>query len=145
MNFKDHFSGQADLYARARPHYPAALFEWIAAQSPARECAWDVACGNGQASAALQSDPRIEYRVESAEHGSLADHSVDAITVTQALHWFDLTRFIDEVRRVAEPGTLFAAWSYANCNVDAQVDAVIAHLYDGILGEYLAARAAAGG
>lgn len=156
MEFKDHFSGHAGLYAQARPHYPDALFDWIAQQSPARDCAWDVACGNGQASIALarhfrdviatdpsaqqisqaQRHPRIEYRVEAAEHGSLQDRSVDAITIAQALHWFDLLRFVGEVRRVARPGALFAAWSYAGCSVDANVDAVIARLYDDILGEY---------
>jgi len=156
MEFKDHFSGHAGLYAQARPHYPDALFDWIAQQSPARDCAWDVACGNGQASIALarhfrdviatdpsaqqisqaQRHPRIEYRVEAAEHGSLQDRSVDAITIAQALHWFDLLRFVGEVRRVARPGALFVAWSYAGCSVDANVDAVIARLYDDILGEY---------
>ena len=156
MEFKDHFSGHAGLYAQARPHYPDALFDWIAEQSPARDCVWDVACGNGQASVALarhfraviatdpsaqqvsqaQRHPRIEYRVEVAESSSLPDHSVDAITVAQALHWFDLPRFIGEVRRVARPGALFVAWSYAGCHVDAKVDAVIDRLYDGILGEY---------
>lgn len=156
MNFKDHFSGHAGLYAQARPRYPAALFDWIAGQSPAHERAWDAACGNGQASVALarhfgqviatdpstqqiaeaQADPRIEYRVEPAERSSLADDSADAITVAQALHWFDLARFVEEVRRVARPGALFAAWSYANCSVTPEIDAVIARLYDGILGAY---------
>ena len=46
MNFKDLFSGHSDLYLRARPLYPAALFEWIAAEAPARDCAWDAGCGN---------------------------------------------------------------------------------------------------
>jgi SAM-dependent methyltransferase len=156
LNFKDHFSGHADLYAQARPRYPGALFEWIARQSPMRRCVWDVACGNGQASVALaekfdrvvatdpsaqqitqaQRHPRVEYRVEPAEHSSMEDRSVDAVTVAQALHWFDLPRFVEEVRRVARPGALFAAWSYAGCNVGAKVDAVIARLYEGILGEY---------
>ena len=156
MNFKDHFSSHAGLYAQGRPHYPQALFDWIAQTAPVRECAWDAACGNGQASTALaekfarvvatdpsaqqieqaQRHPRIEYRVEAAEHSSLENHSADAITVAQALHWFDLPRFVEEVRRVARPGALFAAWSYAGCSVTAEVDAVIARLYDGILDEY---------
>ncbi len=156
MNFKDHFSGHAGLYAQARPHYPDALFDWIAQTAPARTCAWDAACGNGQASVALarhfdrvvatdpsaqqiaqaQPDPRIDYRVEPAERSSLADGWADAVTVAQALHWFDLPRFIEEVRRVARPGALFVAWCYANCNVMPQVDQVIARLYDGILGAY---------
>lgn len=156
MNFKDHFSGHADLYRAARPHYPDALFAWIADHAPARGCAWDAGCGNGQASVALARhfervvatdpserqirqavpDPRVAYRVESAERTSLAAHSVDAVAVAQALHWFDLDSFVAEVRRVASPAALVAAWSYANCSVTSAVDAIVAELYDGVLGPY---------
>jgi SAM-dependent methyltransferase len=156
VSFKDHFSGHASLYAQARPHYPDALFDWIAQQAPARARAWDVGCGNGQASVALarrferviatdpsaqqignaEQHPRIDYRVEPGERTSIADRSVDAITVAQALHWFDLPRFVDEVKRVARPGAIFAAWTYAGCNVTPQADAVIARLYDDMLGAY---------
>jgi len=156
MNFKDLFSGHSDLYLRARPHYPAALFDWIAAEAPARSCAWDAGCGNGQASVALAArfehviatdpsqkqlanavaNPRIDYRNEAAEDTTIADRSVDAVTVAQALHWFDLAAFIAEVQRVAVPGALFAAWCYAHCSVTPAVDAVIAHLYEDILGTY---------
>lgn len=156
MSFKDHFSGHADLYLAARPHYPDTLFAWVADAAPARGLAWDAGCGNGQASVALARHfehvvatdpsaqqignavvhPRVEYKVGSAERTSIADHGADAVTVAQALHWFDLAAFIGEVRRVARPGALFAAWCYANCSVTPAVDAVIAHLYDGILGRY---------
>ncbi|HEU4857237.1 MAG TPA: methyltransferase domain-containing protein [Rhodanobacteraceae bacterium] len=165
MSFKDHFSGHAALYASARPHYPAALFDWLASAAPARGCVWDAGCGNGQASVALAqrfdrviatdpsatqldnavAHPRIEYRNEPIGPStpgsdryatSLAAHSVDAVTVAQALHWFDLAPFLAEVRRVAKPGALFAAWCYANCGVTPEVDRVIAHLYDPILGRY---------
>jgi ubiquinone/menaquinone biosynthesis C-methylase UbiE len=156
MSFKDHFSGHSNLYARARPRYPGALFAWLAEQAPARGCAWDAGCGNGQASVALARhfervvatdpsdqqigqavpDPRVEYRAEPAEHTSLAAHSADAVTVAQALHWFDLGAFVREVRRVARPGALFAAWSYANCSVAPAVDAIVADIYDRVLGPY---------
>lgn len=156
MTFKDLFSGHSDLYVRARPHYPEALFDWIATKAPARSRAWDAGCGNGQASVALAArfeqviatdpsekqlgnaaaNPRIDYRNEAAEHTTLANRSIDAITVAQALHWFDLGAFIEEVQRVARPGALFAAWCYANCSVTPAVDAVIAHLYEDILGTY---------
>jgi hypothetical protein len=38
--FKDHFSKQAAAYAQARPTYPAALFDAIAALRPALLDAW---------------------------------------------------------------------------------------------------------
>lgn len=156
MSFKDHFSGHAGIYHEARPTYPAALFDWLATQSPARDLAWDAGCGNGQASVALAdhfkrvfaTDPsatqianaelraNVEYRVEPAEQCSLADASVDLVTVAQALHWFDHARFHAEVRRVLKPGGAFAAWSYADCRIDAAVDAVKDHLYVDLTGPY---------
>ena len=51
--FKDHFSGHAAAYARARPTYPDALFDWLAARCDRHDLAWDAGCGNGQASLAL--------------------------------------------------------------------------------------------
>ncbi len=163
MTFKDHFSGHADLYAKARPHYPDTLFDWIAAEAPAHTCAWDAGCGNGQASVALArhfarviatdpsatqlrntvAHPRVEYRNEPRDladgkgyRTTLDARSADAITVAQALHWFDLDAFVAEVRRVARPGALFAAWCYANCSVTPEVDEVIAYLYDDVLGAW---------
>jgi SAM-dependent methyltransferase len=156
-DFKDHFSGHADVYRAARPTYPAELFAWLAQQAPDGELAWDCGCGNGQATVALAArfarvigtDPsaaqiagatvrdNIDYRVEPGEHSSLADASASLVTVAQALHWFDFEPFYDEVQRVLKPDGLFAAWSYAACSVgDAAVDRVIAHLYDDLTGPY---------
>lgn len=154
--FKDHFSGHAARYAAARPHYPAVLFEWLAAQAPARRLAWDAGCGNGQAACALAehfehvvaSDPsqaqiaaalphpRVDYRVEPAETPSLEPASVDLVTVAQALHWFDLARFHAAVGRVLRPRGVIAVWSYGLTHVDAAVDAVFMQLYDDVLGRY---------
>ena len=53
MSFKDHFSAQAAIYREARTQYPDALFEFLRAQAPGGERAWDAGCGNGQASVAL--------------------------------------------------------------------------------------------
>jgi ubiquinone/menaquinone biosynthesis C-methylase UbiE len=156
MQFKDHFSGHAAAYATARPRYPAALFEWIAAQCPQRELVWDVGCGNGQASVALAdhfehvfasdpsatqiaaatAHPKVRYAVEPAEQCSLPDGCADLVTVAQALHWFDHARFYPEARRVLKPGGLFAAWTYERSSVSPDVDAVFAQLYLGELGAY---------
>ena len=53
MDFKDHFSRHAGAYARARPHYPPALFEYLASLCLQRNLAWDCATGNGQAARGL--------------------------------------------------------------------------------------------
>ena len=53
MPFKDHFSTQAADYAKYRPHYPPALFEYLASIAPAKKVAWDCGTGNGQAALGL--------------------------------------------------------------------------------------------
>jgi len=155
--FKDHFSGHAAVYRDARPTYPPALFAWLAEQAPDRELAWDCGCGNGQATVALAehfkrvigSDPsaaqianaaaraNVEYRVEPAEHSSLADASASLATVAQALHWLDHARFFPEVKRVLKPGGVFVAWTYADVSCgDAAIDAAKNRLYVDLTGPY---------
>lgn len=154
--FKDHFSGHAADYARARPGYPTALFDYLATLPAAREVAWDCGTGSGQAAAPLgqrfravlatdasaaqvsraRAAANVLFAAAPAERPPLAGGSVDLVTVAQALHWFDFARFFEEVRRVARPGAVFAAWAYGNCRVTAAVDAVYDHLYEGILGAY---------
>lgn len=154
--FKDHFSGHADVYARYRPGYPAALFEYLASIAPGHDLAWDCATGNGQAALGMAAHfrlvvatdasreqldratphPRIRYRVAPAEQAPLEDASADLVTVAQALHWFDFDRFFGEVRRVLKPGAPLAAWNYGLLTVSPSVDAVIDHFYREVVGPY---------
>ena len=69
--------------------------------------------------------PQVEYAVAPAEQCPLADHSADLVTVTQALHWFDLDRFYAEVRRVVRPGGLLAATCYYEPSASPEVDPVL--------------------
>lgn len=155
-SFKDHFSGHAGNYASARPHYPDALFDWLASQCAHRALVWDAGCGNGQASVALaqhfesvyandpsaeqiaaaEQHPRVRYAVESAEHCALPDASADLVTVAQAMHWFDVPRFQSEARRVLVAGGVFAAWTYAQSRVTPAVDAVFDRFHDALLEGY---------
>ena len=41
------FGNRAGAYASFRPQYPPALFDWLAANSPAHGRVLDIACGNG--------------------------------------------------------------------------------------------------
>lgn len=150
-SFKDHFSGHASAYAEARPVYPDSLFAAIAAHAPAPKMAWDVGCGNGQASCGLamhfsqviatdassaqianaRQHTRVDYRVASAEISGLATASIDAIVICQALHWFDFDKFYAEVRRVAKPGALLIAVAYELALISPEIDAAIYDFYKG--------------
>jgi len=158
MKFKDHFSGHAARYRESRPHYPEALFAWLALQCERHELAWDAGCGNGQASVALAghfrevfgSDPspeqigeaialpNVRYEVEPSEACGLPDRSADLATIAQAMHWVDLDRYYAEVRRVLKRGGVFAAWCYGLMHVTPEFDAVVAELYEPVLGPYWA-------
>lgn len=158
MDFKDHFSVQAQDYALFRPDYPPELFANLAAALPAdqRRLAWDCATGNGQAAVGLApyferivaSDAsakqiesarplqNVEYHVFPAEAPGLADASVDLITVAQALHWFDLEKFYAAVRRVARPGGVLAVWGYGIQSVGADLDPMLLRFYHETVGPY---------
>lgn len=130
--FADHFSAVAADYAGARPEYPDALFAWIASAAPATAQAWEAGCGSGQATRGLArhfagvhaTDPsaaqvaqargpaNVAFAIEPGERCSLADASVDAVCVAQALHWFDRYRFFATCERVLRPGGVLAAWTY---------------------------------
>ena len=139
---RDTFAKRSDVYAMARPRYPAALYDWIASQCERRDTAWDCATGNGQAAVDLAqrfgqvyaSDisreqvehglaaANIVYSAEGAEETSYPDGLFDLVAVAQALHWFDYARFWPEVSRVAKPGALFCAWGYAWFSCDRAVE-----------------------
>jgi SAM-dependent methyltransferase len=151
--FKDHFSGVAGAYRAFRPGYPPELFAWLASLCPRRDLALDCGCGNGQASEALAAHfaavlavdpgaeqirhatahPGVTYRVAPAEATGAPGGSVDLVVAAQALHWFDLDRFWPEVRRVARPGAVVAAFTYGLTTVDQPVDGVLGHLYHDLL------------
>jgi SAM-dependent methyltransferase len=154
--FEDHFSAQAAEYARHRPHYPPALFDYLASVAPGRRLAWDCGTGNGQAAIELAarfervlatdlsadqlalaaSHERIEYRLEPAEEVSLPPRSADLVTVAIAVHWFDLDRFYAAVRRVLVPGGILAVWAYHIPEIDPAVDHILDDYYHNVVGGY---------
>jgi SAM-dependent methyltransferase len=155
--FLDHFSGVARRYADFRPHYPAALFDYLATLVPRTSLVWDCAAGNGQATldlaqrfdkviatdasgeqiASATPDPRVEYRVAPAEQSGLPDQSTGLVTVAQALHWFDLERFYAETRRVLRPGGVLAVWAYGIHKVEGDaVNELVQDFYGHVVGPY---------
>jgi len=149
--FSDRFGHVAGEYARFRPRYPAALFEWLAARCARTDLAWDCACGSGQATVPLAGHfarvvgtdaspsqlahapplPNVEWRHAPAERSGFADAAVDLVTVAQALHWLPLAAFHAEVARVLKPGGVFATLSYGRmCVAAPALDARLQRYHD---------------
>ena len=156
MTFQDHFSARAELYASVRPDYPPGLFVDLAGLAPGRHAAWDCGTGNGQAAIGLAAQfaevlatdpsaaqlsqaephPRVRYRQAAEDASGLADASVDLVTVAQAAHWLELSRFYAEVERVLRPGGVVALWCYGLCHIRPEIDAVVADFYRETVGPY---------
>ncbi len=155
-SFQDHFSAQSAAYQQYRPRYPPALFAALASAAPARGTAWDVGCGNGQASLALaehfavvhatdasgaqiasaEPHPRVRYAVAPAEQSGLPAKSIDLVLAAQALHWFHFERFHTEARRVARPGAVICAIAYELAEINPAIDTVVRHFYKADIGPY---------
>ena len=161
--FRDHFSTVSTNYAVFRPSYPDTLFAWLASVTPACRLAWDCATGSGQAAvglaayfdrvvatdasqAQIQSAGKhscIEYRVALADFSGLEANSVDLVTVAQALHWFDMERFYDEVRRVLVVNGVLAVWCYGPLIVEGDgINAIVKRFYYDVVGPFWPAERA---
>jgi ubiquinone/menaquinone biosynthesis C-methylase UbiE len=153
----DHFSSVAHSYADFRPHYPVALFDYLATLVPRTSMVWDCAAGNGQATldlaqrfdrvvatdasreqiASATPHPKVEYRVGPAEQSGLPAESIGLITVAQALHWFDLDRFYAEAKRVLGPEGVLAVWAYGIDEVEGDaVNQLVQDYYFKTVGAY---------
>jgi ubiquinone/menaquinone biosynthesis C-methylase UbiE len=121
------FASVADAYERGRPEYPPAAIGALAAElGLAREArVLDLAAGTGKLTRALLAAGLDVVAVEPqgplrealagsvgaervldglAEEIPLADRSVDAVTVADAIHWFDHAPALAEISRVLRPG-----------------------------------------
>lgn len=156
MSFEDHFSQHAQDYARHRPRYSSDLFAYLASVSPGRRLVWDCGTGNGQAALELGKyfdrvvatdasfqqigqafrHSRVHYLIQQAEEAALKGAAVELVTVAVAVHWFDLDRFYDEVRRVLKPGGVLAVWTYHLPVIEASIDRVLAFYYADVLAGY---------
>ncbi|NID10271.1 class I SAM-dependent methyltransferase [Fibrivirga algicola] len=150
----DRFSGHAADYARYRIDYPDEVYDYVLTYVPGRQRAWDCATGNGQVAAALarlfehveatdlserQLDnavqlPTITYRVATAEAPPFADEQFDLVTVAQALHWFNVPVFHEEVQRVLKPNGIIAEWGYGLNQVTPPIDELVRFIYSDVVG-----------
>ena len=163
---KDYFSTQAEAYKKFRPHYPAALYEYLLNGVSRDSFILDCATGNGQAASGLARggahvvgidlsleqlsnaprDNNFSWIQTTAETLPIADSSIDLIIVAQALHWFDFENFYAEVKRVMRPGGRIAVWTYsllAACTqFESPIEEVIRWFYHDVVGSYWPAERA---
>ena len=151
------FAAGADAYERGRPEYsPEAVDRLISelAVGP-RSRVLDLAAGTGKLTRQLVGtgaelvavEPIAEMRAKlqavlpdveaidgTAEAIPLPNHSVDAVVVGQAFHWFDGVRTVSEIRRVLRPeGALGLIWQARELSRPwiEQLDAIIDRADDG--------------
>jgi SAM-dependent methyltransferase len=125
------FGTDMSVYERGRPSYPSDAVAWLVERlgiGPASRVV-DLAAGTGKLTrrlvelgasvtavepvAAMRAQlaavlPEVKVSVGAldgtAESLPFADESVDAVTVAQAFHWFDVPRATAELSRVLVPG-----------------------------------------
>lgn len=127
----DRFLGRAEVYAAARPSYPAALGEALQRRGLLGGQVADLGAGTGlftrllldSGATVTATEPNPEMRAQltaalgpairagrltvregTAEATGLPDQGVDLITAAQAAHWFDPAPTLREFRRVLRPG-----------------------------------------
>jgi len=121
------FATDMAVYERGRPSYPDDVVEWLVdgLGIEAGRRVVDLAAGTGkltrllvptganltavEPSAAMRAElarnvPGVAILDGTAEAMPFADASVDAVTVGQAFHWFDVPRSTAEISRVLVPG-----------------------------------------
>lgn len=154
-DYLKHFGEKSNNYNRFRPNYPDPLFEYLVNLVQEREVAWDVGTGNGQAALKLaqyfkkvfatdlnqaQLDVAIKsenilYRAWPAEKTEIPNGSVNLVTVAQALHWFSIEAFYQEVNRVCKADGIIAIWAYSLAKISPTLDKLVTKLYSEILGD----------
>lgn len=122
------FGSAAAAYAEHRPGYARAAVEWTMAPASGRRVL-DLGAGTGKLTGVLldaaldvvavepdramlaelrTSLPDVAAHLGSAEGIPLADCSVDAVLVGNAMHWFDMDVAGPEIARVLAPGGVLA-------------------------------------
>jgi SAM-dependent methyltransferase len=129
------FGADARAYHRARPGYPAALFEDLFAVAPPRPRVIEIGAGTGKATVelasqsadviAIEPDPSMAAVLTETVSGArnvrtdISDFEhwippgagcADLVASAQAWHWVDPSVALPKVRETLSPGGVFAVW-----------------------------------
>lgn len=139
-------------YSHYRPLYPKKIFEYLSSISYEKNLAIDCGAGSGQATQGLSwyfkkviaidlskelllkapPLPNTIYIQASCEKMPVDSNSVDLICVSQAVHWFPLNEFYDEVKRILKQNGIIAVWGYNQATIEPSIDSVIHKIYQKI-------------
>jgi SAM-dependent methyltransferase len=136
------FGREAEVYERSRPSYPPEAVAWLVDRLRIRPQARvvDLAAGTGKLTRLLvparaslvamepvpemrqvlrQIVPDVPVLAGAAEALPIRAGTVDAVTVAQAFHWFDVERAFGELARVLRPGgRVGIVWNARDRSVD---------------------------
>ena len=132
------FNGIGNIYAKFRPNYPREFLNYAYTYVGATEKSVfaDIGAGTGILTGQILNEGNKVYSVEpnkdmrkiaekdlnhftnfhsidgAAENTTLADNSIDIITVAQAFHWFDRQSFKCECQRILKcTGQVVLVWN----------------------------------
>ncbi len=157
------FDSVADIYDRARPGYPEALFDEIlaavAGSGPPRVL--EIGCGTGQATRSfaargcrvtavepgpntalrarenLADYPGVDVITSTFEDADLPAGAFDVVCAATAFHWVDPAVGLAKTHRLLRPGGVLALFSYEQVRGDETPDFFVVSLplYERITGE----------
>lgn len=138
MGNEEKFTGKSKIYDLYRPSYPSELLDCLIKDSSLLSTSRiaDIGSGTGiltkqlleKGFTVLGVEPNSEMRhmaeqnlnsyalftslAASAESTTIESHSIDLITVAQAFHWFDISQFKKECRRILKDnGKISLIWN----------------------------------